>query len=403
MRQFVVHLPDRNTLAKCEFHLDHAEVVVNDALAISFRDDGHLIATSPPCELDIGHDPVAEVACLIDIARETAEFVVRQFLVEVRGGGIGAAIEDFHVATLPLLRDLKQTNATLLIPAGMDRQLHEALAAPSPRVGAARFWGEQSVGTKAATAFMQSLVVDDRLCINRAAWLGLVPSTLRHELVDTPLVSTPYLRPLNAWREVVSELEPRACVEFVRHAMGTGKSISVIASAYALGLKAKGRDHVRAFNDLVADVLRQGLGRPSSLAMFVIARGIAGQKASLLATRQDCVVAASILENCLNNSSQPYKDAIVSGRTVVLAVGENWDMAAIAIDPRTERIVEAKGHKNQPLPTDVELALSELQRQWSTQKKGNPHHVRTPDPTNCKSRISAGTTPVLAQPQLARA
>ena len=371
MREFIVHIPDRDKLVKCEFYLNHLEVVVNDTLAIGFRDDGQMIATSTPCELDIGHDPVAEIAQLIDVSRETAEFIVRHFLVEMRGGNTDTAIEGLHLATLPLLRDLRQTHPMLIIPMGMDRQLHEALAAPNPRIGAARFWCEDSVGAQAAGAFMESLVVENRLCSNKTAWIGLVPSTLRHELVTAPLSSTPYLRPLNQWRNVISELEPRTCAEFVRHAMGEGKSISVIASAHALGLRAHGRDHVRGYNDLVAEVLRRGLGRPGTLAAFMIAKGVAGQKASLLATRQDCVAAASTLENCLNNANLQYREAILTGKTVVLAVGENWDKAAIAIDPRTERILAAKGRKNAPLSADVELAIGELQRQWNTHKKGN--------------------------------
>jgi hypothetical protein len=370
MRHFVIHVPDNDRLVKCEFSLDHSEVVVNDALAIGFRPDGHLIGTSTPCEIDIGHDPISEVARLIDISPATSEFILRHFLVELRGGTVDKAIEDLHLATLPLLRDLKKVHPALSVPSSMEHRLHDALSAPNPRLGAARFWAEESVGAQASSAFMGSLVVNGQLSSNRAAWLGLVPSTLRHELVDSPLVSTPYLRPLPCWREVVSDLEPRARVEFVRYAMSESKSISVLASAHTLGLKAHGRDHVRAFNDLVADVLRQGIGRPGNLAMFLIAKGIAGEKASLLSTRQDCVVAASTLDNCLNNASQNYKERILSGKTVVLAVGENWDKAAIAIDPRTEQIVEAKGRKNVPLPTDVDIALRELQRQWTQHKKG---------------------------------
>jgi len=403
VRHFVIYVPDTDRLVKCEFYLDHSEVVVNDALAIGFRADGHLIGTSTPCELDIGHDPVAEVARLIDISRATSEFIIRHFLIELRGGTVDKAIEDFHLATLPLLGDLKKIHPALSVPSSFERRLHDALSAPNPRLGAARFWAEESVGAQASSAFMSSLVVNGQLSSNRAAWLGLVPTTLRHELVDSPLVSTPYLRPLASWRDVLSDLEPRARVEFVRHAMSESKSISVLASAYTLGLKAHGRDHVRAFNDLVADVLRCGVGRPGSFAMFLIAKGIAGEKASLLSTRQDCVVAASTLENCLNNPCQRYKEGILSGKTVVLAVGENWDKAAIAIDPRTERIVEAKGRKNVPLPTDVDLALRELQRQWNQYKKRGSQHVRTSESPNGTSVVSTGPAPILPAPQPARA
>ena len=395
---FTVYFPAGDRLVKCEFYLDHSEVVVNDALAIGFRQDGHLIGTSTPCEMDIGHDPVAEVARLIDISRATSEFIIRHFLFELRGGTVDRAIEDFHLATLPLLGDLARLHPTLSIPSSMDRRLHDALSAPNPRLGAARFWGEESVGPQGSSAFMSSLVVDGRLSPNRVAWLGLVPATLRHELVDAPLVSTPYLRPLPNWREVVSDLEPRTCVEFIRQAMNESKSISVMASAKALGVKARGRDHVRAYNDMVADVLRHGLGRPGNLAMFLIARGVAGEKASLVATRADCVVAATTLGNCLNNSNQPYKDAILNGTTIVLAIGENWDSAAIAIDPRTEQIVEAKGHKNRPLSTEIELALGELQKQWKQQKRGTTTHVRTPNTPNSASVVSTGTASLLTAP-----
>lgn len=403
MRHFVIYIPDTDRLVKCEFYLDRSEVVVNDALAIGFRPDGHLIGTSTPCEIDIGHDPISEVTRLTDISPETSEFILRHFLFELHGGTVDTAIEDFHLATLPLLRDLTRVHPALSVPSSMERRLHDAVSAPNPRLGAARFWAEESVGTQASSAFMSSLVVNGQISSNRAAWLGLVPATLRHELVDSPLVSTPYLRPLACWREVISDLEPRARVEFVRHAMREGKSISVLASAYTLGLKADGRDHVRAFNDLVADVLRRGVGRPGTFAMFLVANGIAGEKASLLSTRQDCVVAASTLENCLNNPNQGYKDRILSGKTVVLAVGENWDKAAIAIDPRTEQIVEAKGRKNVPLPTNFDLALRELQDQWNQHKKGGSHYVRTSDSADGASVVGTGSTPVLPAPQPARA
>lgn len=368
MRKFSVHLPDHDDVIKFDFDLKSSTLVIKDALAIGFREDGFLIATAPPCELDISHDPAGEVAELVDISRELAEFVIRHFLVEVRGGEASTSIESYHLTTLPLLRDLKKAHTELQVPAAFDEGLHAALAAPNPRIGAAKFWGEDSVGAQAATVFMKALVEDNKTSANRAAWLGLAPSTLRHELVEAPLVSVSHLRPLNTWRAVVSELQPRACVEFVRYAMTQGNSISIVASAYALGLKARGRDHVRAFNDLVADVHRRGLGRPKNLAAFMVANGIAGHTTSLLSTRQDCVVAATTLNNCLNNPSQPYKDQIITGRTVVLAVGENWDQAAIAINPRTNQIIEQKGHKNSPVPEALRVAIDELVERWKAEQ-----------------------------------
>jgi hypothetical protein len=250
-----------------------------------------------------------------------------------------------------------------------DRRLHDALAAPNPKVGAARFWAEDEVGTNAARTFMSSLVTGDQLSGTRAAWLGLVPQTLRHELLDATLATSSALSPLSAWREMFSSLQPRSCVEFIRHAMADAKSISVLATASALGLRASGRDAVRAYNEIFATVLRADYGRRASLATELIARGVAGERVSLVATRQDCVVAGESLQNCLNNPRMPYKDDILNGRKTVVAIGDDWDKGAIAIDTRTQRIVEALGFKNKPLAPELRIAIREIEQQWRSQQQ----------------------------------
>lgn len=371
---FRVHLPDRDKVVACRFDLtlrqvefDHDE---DHYLLLGFDADGHLIAsTGYPCESRIGHDPIGEVSRLLTVSPSLAEVIVTQFLSLVGRGQVIKALETYQLKTLPLLRDLRRERPMLEIPRVFDRRLHDALAAPNPKIGAARFWAEDEVGTKAAKTFMASLVAGDQLSGTRAAWLGLVPQTLRHELLDTTLATPSALWPLFAWREVLASLQPRACVEFIRYAMADAKSISVLATAAELRLRASGRDGVRAYNEIYANVLRADYGRRASLATELIAKGIAGEKVSLLATRQDCVVASESLKNCLNNPNMPWKDDILSGRKAVLAIGDDWKKGAIAIDTRTQTIVEARGFKNQSLPLEYDIVIREIERQWRSQQQ----------------------------------
>jgi hypothetical protein len=100
-----------------------------------------------------------------------------------------------------------------------------------------------------------------------------------------------------------------------------------------------------------------------------MARGVAGEKVSLVATRQDCVVAGESLKNCLNNPRMPYKDDILNGRKTVVAIGDDWNKGAIAIDTRTQTIVDALGFKNQPLAPEYHIAIRELEQQWRSQQQ----------------------------------
>ena len=370
---FRVHLPDRDRVVVCRFDLARRQVELehdeDHYLLLGFDADGHLFAsTGYPCESRIGHDPIGELSRILRVGPALAEVIVTQFLSMVGGGQVITALETYQLKTLPLLRDLRRERPMLEIPRVFDRRLHDALAAPNPKIGAARFWVEDDVGTKAAKTFMASLVAGDQLSGTRAAWLGLVPQTLRHELLDANLATPSALWPLPVWRDMLALLQPRACVEFIRHAMADAKSISVLATASQLGLHASGRDGVRAFNDIYAEVLRKGYGRCASLATYIVARGIAGEKVSLLATRQDCVVAAESLKNCLNNPNMPWKDDVLSGRKAVVAIGDAWTKGAIAIDTRTQTIVEARGFKNQPLPPEYDIVIRELERQWRSQQ-----------------------------------
>lgn len=278
-------------------------------------------------------------------------------------------LEAYHRATLPVLRDLLRERPLLAVPGAFDKRLHQALAAPNPRIGAQNFWKEDEVSPKAAQVFLSSLADGETISPVRASWIGLAPQSLRHELLDAKLSAAWGLQPLPTWRDLVVELQPRPCVEFIRFAMADPKAISVLATASALSLKARGRDHIRAYNDVYAEVLRQGYGRCASLATYFVARGVAGEKVSLVATRQDCVVASESLKNCLNNPNMPYKEEILSGRKTVVAIGDDWTKGAIAIDTRTQTIVEARGFKNQPLPPEFEIVIRELEQQWRSQQQ----------------------------------
>lgn len=371
---FRVHLPDRNKVVACRFDLTHRQVELEHDeehyLLLSFDADGHLFAsTGHPCESRIGHDPIGEVSRMSDVSPVLAEVIVTQFLSLVGGGQVIKALEMYQLKTLPLLRDLRRERPMLEIPRVFDRRLHDALAAPNPKIGAARLWAEDEVGSKAAKTFIASLVAGDQISGTRAAWLGLVPQTLRHELLDANLATPSALWPLLAWREMLASLQPRTCVEFIRYAMADAKSISVLATASALGLHASGRDAVRAYNDIYATVLRADYGRRASLATMLIAKGIAGEKVSLVATRQDCVVASESLKNCLNNSNLPFKHDILNGRKTVVAIGDDWKKGAIAIDTRTQTIVEARGFKNQSLPLEYDIVIREIERQWRSQQQ----------------------------------
>jgi len=370
---FRVHLPDRDRVVVCRFDLARRQVELehdeDHYLLLGFDADGHLFAsTGYPCESRIGHDPIGELSRILSVGPALAEVIVTQFLSMVGGGQVITALETYQLKTLPLLRDLRRERPMLEVPRVFDRRLHDALAAPNPKIGAARFWVEDDVGTKAAKTFMASLVAGDQLSGTRAAWLGLVPQTLRHELLDANLATPSALWPLPVWRDMLALLQPRACVEFIRHAMADAKSISVLATAAALGLHASGRDGIRAYNEIYANVLRADYGRRASLATELIAKGIAGEKVSLLATRQDCVVAGESLKNCLNNPNMPYKDDILNGRKTVVAIGDKWNKGAIAIDTRTQQIVEARGFKNQPLPPEYDVVIREIERQWRSQQ-----------------------------------
>jgi ribosomal protein L31E len=55
----------------------------------------------------------------------------------------------------------------------------------------------------------------------------------------------------------------------------------------------------------------------------------------------------------------------------VLAVGEKWDVAAIAIDPRTNKVIEQKGHKNTSIPDDLRIAIKKLTERWKEEQVVN--------------------------------
>ena len=381
---FRVHLPDgaSGRVVECWFDLTrrHVEIRIDkeDCLDVGLAEDGRLwFSLGYPCEETAGGDPIGQLARLANIGRNEAEGVLRVFLSEVLDVESSDAIARYHLDTLPVLRDLQKTHPLMSIPTHFDERLHRALGAPNPRLAAASFWAEEQVGAQATQAFMSCIVDDGRISTRRAAWLGLVPSVHRHELVETPLQQVDWLQPLLEWRAVLEELKPVTCVQFVKYAMSQPKSPAVLASAFELGLKVTCRDHVRAFNDLQTEVLRAGFGRPGNLAQFIVASGVAGEKASIIATPQDCVVAAKTLDNCWNSTIQPYKNAILSGRLNALAVGEDWDKAAVTIDPKTNRIQQKLGQSNHPLPDEIDAALQELERTWVEQvlKKAGRQHV----------------------------
>jgi hypothetical protein len=52
-----------------------------------------------------------------------------------------------------------------------------------------------------------------------------------------------------------------------------------------------------------------------------------------------------------------------------VAIGEDWNKGAIAIDTRTQTIVDALGFKNQPLAPEYHIAIRELEQQWRSQQQ----------------------------------
>jgi hypothetical protein len=161
----------------------------------------------------------------------------------------------------------------------------------------------------------------------------------------------------------MSELDPRTSVAVVRKLMTDLTTPLVVLAGHQIDYKMSGRDPVRIVEDLKCAVRKSGFGRCRDFGEFLIKRGIAGNDVTEIKSSNDLVIAGTVLKNCLNNPSQPYRHGVLSGRYRVFCLGGDWGLGALAFDPNSWSLVEAKGKRNTPLSeevlTDIDVALTE--------------------------------------------
>jgi hypothetical protein len=211
-------------------------------------------------------------------------------------------------------------------------------------------------------------VVDNLIHESKVSWLGLAPQTLRHELIEIDQKIGISSFPVNPeCREMFVNLTPRTSVEVVKLMMVDTSMPLVVIAGQQLGYKMSGRDPRRVVADLQEFVRTNGYGRCRDFGEFLTKRGLAGQKVSQIHSRNDLVVAGSVLKNCLNNPSQPYRHGVLSGRYKIFCIGDQWEKGALAFDASTWELIEAKGVRNVLLPpaimSDLDAAISEWKQQ----------------------------------------
>lgn len=193
----------------------------------------------------------------------------------------------------------------------------------------------------------------------------MAPSTLRHELAEVEVMFGSDAFPvLPECRSMLSDLVPRIAVEVVRRMMTDPSMPLVVIAGQQLGYKMTGRDPIRIVADLKEFVRTNGFGRCRDLGEYLTKRGLAGNKVTQIHSAHDLVIAGSVLKNCLNNPSQPYRHGVLSGRYRIFCVGEKWELGALAFDPTTWKLIEAKGFRNAPLAPSISSDLETAILEW---------------------------------------
>jgi hypothetical protein len=315
----------------------------------------------------VNHDVVGEVCSVTGLDRGTADPLIRRFLELSAGVPYATAIESWMIRAHPLLGDLAERCVLSAAVTTLPRRLEVALRKKTLREAAATYWQEDTCGPAAARTFSQCLTIGSELSEVKISWLGLVTSNLRPELVNAPTVSNP-----NAFavtpecRSVFELLRARTAVDVVKFCLPDPTMPMTVLAGHQLGYKMTGRDPARIIGDLKEFVRSRGFGRCRDLGEFLTKRGIAGNKVTELLSSHDLVVASSVLQNCLNNPSQPYRHGVLSGKYKVFCVGDDWSLGAVAFESSTWRLIEAKGFRNAELAVglrdDLSLAISEWEQ-----------------------------------------
>lgn len=317
--------------------------------------------------IDVQHDLLKIVSTTTGLDESVTNSLIRRFISLNFGFPFSSAIEEWFQQTHPLIKEIIKNSPRLSAPVSLPRRLEVALRQPTVKLAAAEYWQEDSCGAAAARAFAESLVIDNKICESKVSWLSLAPPTLRHELVGVDVILGSSAFPVTPHcRSMFSELIPRTTVEVVKRMMGDPAMPLVVSAGQQLGYKMSGRDPVRIITDLQQYVRTHDYGRCRDFGEYLTKRGLNGNKVSQICSAHDLVVAGSVLKNCLNNPSQPYRHGVLSGRYRIFCIGERWELGALAFNPNTWELIEAKGPRNEPLHnafiSDLKMAVSE----WRT-------------------------------------
>jgi hypothetical protein len=313
----------------------------------------------------VQHDLVGVVSTMTGLDKNVVGPLIQNFLQLNFDVSYANAIPDWLQLSHPALNDFAKLNRSLKIPISLPRRLEEAFRMPNMKTAAANYWQETACGPSATRTFSQCLVLGNDISELKVSWLGLVPSTLRHELADIELKNGGNSFPLMPeCRSLFTELAPRTIVEVVKNMMSDPSLPLVIAAGQQLGYKMTGRDPIRIIGDLREFVRTNGFGRCRDLGEYLTKRGLHGHKVTQIYSAPDLVIAASSLKNCLNNPSQPYRHGVMSGRYRIFCIGENWNLGALAFDPTTWKLVEAKGFHNSSLPDEISNDLTAAITEW---------------------------------------
>ena len=366
MTKYVLPLSD-DAIVDAEFLKDRLSIAMGCGSVELIKDSDDICIVRDNEKYSAQHDLVGSLVNATGLEQTVASSVVRRFLELSFGFQFSKALEEWFVHTHPLLADFAVDNPQILETTALPRRLEIALRQPKIRDAARTYWGEVSCGAEAGKAFGEALIINGKISEIFVSWMGLAPPTLRAELTDIePYSSLAAMAVTPACRAVLANLTPRTALEVVRGAMTDPAMPLTLLAAHKLGFVATGRDPKRILNEIKSAALRHDYGRCRDFCEYLVRRGLEGHPVTELKSRHDLVVAGKVLDNCLNNPTQPYFMGVQTGHIRVLCIGDDWRLGAVAFDVTnpTWELVDAKGPRNNPLSEELFSDLKKALTEW---------------------------------------
>ena len=368
MTKYVLPHPS-DIIVDAEFSKDRLSITVDSDSVELIKDSDEICIVRDNEKFSAQHDLVGSLVNATGLEQTVASSVVRRFLELSFGFQFSKALEEWFIHSHPLLAEFAATHPQISETTALPRRLEIALRQPKIRDAARIYWGEVSCGAEAGKAFGHALIIKGKISEVFVSWMGLAPQTLRAELTDIePNSSLAAMAVTPSCRAVLANLTPRTAIEVVREAMTDPAMPLTILAAHKLGFVATGRDPKRILNEIKSSALRHDYGQCKDFCDYLIRRGLEGHPVTELKSRHDLVVAGKVLDNCLNNPTQPFFMGVQTGQIRVLCIGDDWGLGAFAFDVTnpTWTLVDAKGPHNNPLNEELHSDLRKALSEWET-------------------------------------